>query len=135
MRYARAQHHAGERVAQTQEVRAIQLKTSAYVLPDEPTHNERFQWLAKQIRDDGGEATLIRAKEIEGLPHEKVVQLFNNERAKDYEQLAASLKKFIERNKKRRVEARDVGVWKNRNAAFRRSRRLITSIAPPHMTR
>jgi hypothetical protein len=84
---------------------AIQLKTSAYLLPDEPTHHERFQWLAKQIRDDGGEATLIRAKEIEGLPHEKVVQLFNDERAKDYEHRAASLKKFIERNKKRRTEA------------------------------
>src|SRR6266478_6105983 len=74
---------------------AIQLKTSAYVLPDEAAHYERFQWLAKQIRDGGGEATLIRAKEIEGLPHEQVVQLFNDERAKDYGQLTASLKKFI----------------------------------------
>ncbi len=81
---------------------AIQLKTSAYVLPDEPTHNERLQWLAGQIRDEGGEATLIRAKEIEGLPHEKVVQLFNDERGKGYEELRESLRKFIEKNKRRR---------------------------------
>ncbi len=84
---------------------AIQLKTSAYVLPDEPTHNERLQWLAGQIRDEGGEATLIRAKEIEGLPHEKVVQLFNDERGKGYEELRKSLRKFIENNKRRRVNS------------------------------
>ena len=37
---------------------AIQLKTSAYVLPDDAAQYERFQWLSKQIRDAGGEATL-----------------------------------------------------------------------------
>ena len=45
---------------------AIQLTTSTYVLPDRPPLYELFQWLAKQIRDYGGEATLIRAQEIEG---------------------------------------------------------------------
>jgi len=84
---------------------AIQLKTSAYVLPDEPAHNERLQWLAGQIRDEGGEATLIRAKEIEGLPHEKVVQLFNDERGKGYEELRKSLRKFIENNKRKRIKS------------------------------
>jgi hypothetical protein len=33
---------------------AIQLKTSTYVLPDEPVHYERFQSLAKEIVDNGG---------------------------------------------------------------------------------
>src|ERR1044071_3594503 len=66
---------------------ALQLKTSAYVLPDEPRHYERFQWLATQIRDDGGEATLIRVSEIEGLRHEKVVQLFNDARTSYYAEL------------------------------------------------
>ena len=48
---------------------AVQLKTSTYVLPDEPVHYERFQWLAKEIVDTGGEATLVRVKDIEGMPH------------------------------------------------------------------
>ncbi len=39
---------------------AVQLKTSAYVLPDWPEHYERFQWLATEINESGGEATLIR---------------------------------------------------------------------------
>ena len=51
---------------------AVQLKTSTYVLPDEPVHYERFQWLAKEIVDTGGEATLVRVKDIEGMPHAAV---------------------------------------------------------------
>ncbi len=83
---------------------ALPLKTSAYVLPDEPVHYERFQWLAEQVRTGGGEATLIKVSEIEGLPHEKVVQLFNDERAKDYAELIVELSRFIAKNKKKTGE-------------------------------
>ncbi|MBU6411468.1 MAG: ChrB protein, partial [Verrucomicrobia bacterium] len=48
---------------------AVQLKSSAYVLPDNPANYERFQWLSKQIQDGGGEATLIRVAQIEGMPN------------------------------------------------------------------
>src|SRR5512140_683614 len=51
---------------------AVQLKTSAYVLPDNPTQYERFQWLATQIKDAGGEATLIRVAQIEGMNKEEI---------------------------------------------------------------
>src|SRR5579862_9052514 len=70
-----------ERVAVWRKLRkfgAIQIKTSTYLLPDTPAHYERFQWLAKEVRDSGGESTLIRAKEIEGLPREEIVSLFNS---------------------------------------------------------
>src|ERR1700722_425701 len=52
---------------------AIQLKTSAYVLPDEPVHYGRFQWLGKEIVDVGGEATLARVAELEGMPYAALV--------------------------------------------------------------
>jgi hypothetical protein len=63
---------------------AVQLKTSAYVLPDDPTQYERFQWLSREIRDAGGEATLIRVADIEGTPHRQVVQMFNDARTQEY---------------------------------------------------
>ena len=40
---------------------AVQLTTSTYLLPDRPAQHEQFQWLAKEIRDSGGDATLVRA--------------------------------------------------------------------------
>ena len=84
---------------------ALPLKTSAYLLPDTPEHAERFQWLAQQVRDGGGEATLIRATEIEGLSQEEIVRLFNQARAKDYEELIAEITLFLERNKKKAPES------------------------------
>ncbi len=83
---------------------AVQIKTSTYLLPDEPTQYEQFQWLAQQIRDYGGDSTLVRAREIEGLTREKVIAMFNDARAKDYAELRKSLQHFIARRKKMDAE-------------------------------
>ncbi|HEV3410380.1 MAG TPA: chromate resistance protein ChrB domain-containing protein [Chthoniobacterales bacterium] len=80
---------------------AIQLTTSTYVLPDRPSLHELFQWLAKQIRDYGGEATLIRAQEIEGLSNEKLVQLFNSAREAEYGEIGTALRKLMQRSRKK----------------------------------
>jgi hypothetical protein len=83
---------------------AVQIKTSTYLLPDEPAQYEQFQWLAQQIRDYGGDSTLVRAQEIEGLSKEKVIAMFNEARAKDYGELRKSLQGFITRRKKMDAE-------------------------------
>src|SRR6266568_6930683 len=83
---------------------AVQIKTSTYLLPDEPAQYEQFQWLAKQIRDYGGDSTLVRAQEIEGLTREKVVSLFDAARDQDYAALRKSLQTFIVRRKKSDAE-------------------------------
>lgn len=79
---------------------AIQIKTSTYLLPDETAQHEQFQWLAQQIRDYGGESTLVRAQEIEGLTREHVLAMFNEARAKDYAPLGKALQSFVSRRKK-----------------------------------
>ena len=83
---------------------AVQIKTSTYLLPDEPAQHEQFQWLAKQIRDYGGDSTLVRAQEIEGLTREKVVSLFNTARDKEYADLRKALQNFISRRRKSDAE-------------------------------
>ena len=97
-----------ERVAvwrRFKKIGAIQIKTSTYLLPDEPAQYEQFQWLAQQIRDYGGDSTLVRVQEIEGLNKEKVVAMFNDVRAKDYGELRKALQSFIARRKKMDAEA------------------------------
>ena len=83
---------------------AVQIKTSTYLVPDEAAQYEQFQWLAQQIRDYGGDSTLVRAQEIEGLTKEKVIAMFNDARAKDYAELRRSLQSFIARRKKMDAE-------------------------------
>ena len=83
---------------------AVQFTTSTYLLPDQATQYEQFQWLAQQIRDYDGDSTLVRAQEIEGLTKEKVVAMFNDARAKDYAELRKSLQGFITRQRKMDAE-------------------------------
>jgi hypothetical protein len=80
---------------------ALPLKTSAYLLPDRAEHHERLQWLAQQVRDGGGEATLIHVTEIEGLNSKDIVRQFNEARAADYAALLGSLNELVAQNKKR----------------------------------
>jgi hypothetical protein len=82
---------------------AIQLKTSTYVLPDEPAHYERFQWLAKEIVDNGGEAVLVRVKDIEGMPYPALVAMFNEARARDYDEVAEPLTLLLKNTTDRRT--------------------------------
>src|SRR5438552_2225132 len=79
---------------------AIQLKTSAWLLPDTPVHYERFQWLATQIRDDGGEATLLKVAEIGELSPQQIHALFNNARAAEYRALIKEIQGAMLRNRK-----------------------------------
>jgi hypothetical protein len=84
---------------------AVQIKTSTYLLPDEPAQYEQFQWLAQQIRDYGGDSTLVRAQEIEGLTTEKAIAIFNEARARNYVELRRSLQCFIRRREKMDAES------------------------------
>jgi hypothetical protein len=87
-----------ERVAvwrRLKKIGAIQIKTSTYLLPDKPPHYEHFQWLAQQIRDFGGDATLVRVQEIEGMPNEKLIALFNRARDEEYGATKTALHRFL----------------------------------------
>src|SRR5947208_14320451 len=87
-----------ERVAVWRRVKkmgAVQIKTSTYLLPDEPTQYEQVHWLAKQIRDYGGDSTLVRAQQIEGLTRQKVVSLFATARDKEYDELQNPLPSLL----------------------------------------
>ena len=79
---------------------ALSLKTSAYLLPRTPIHSERFQWLAQQIRDSGGEATLVSVSEIENLSPAAIIALFNQARGADYDEVIADLTPLLRQRRK-----------------------------------
>lgn len=55
---------------------AILHQESCWVLPSNPRTHEQFQWLAAEIIEIGGEATLWRADVILGTSEEMLVQKF-----------------------------------------------------------
>src|SRR5215471_19588669 len=69
-------------------VGAVAIKNSVYVLPQSDQTQEDLQWIAREIVQEGGEATLCDAGFIEGLRDEQVEQLFQTAREADYAQIA-----------------------------------------------
>ena len=95
--------HKAERVAIWRKLSksgAVQIQTSTYLLPDRPPQHELFQWLAKQVRDYGGDSTLVHTEEIEGLSEEKVTSLFTSARDQEYVALKKALQVFLTNRKK-----------------------------------
>ena len=98
-----------ERVAvwrRFKKIGAIQIKTSTYLLPDTPPQYEHLQWLAQRIRDFGGDATLVRVQEIEGMSNERLIALFNRARDEEYGAIKKSLHAFLARGKKAEPETK-----------------------------
>jgi hypothetical protein len=67
---------------------AVPLKRSADLLPDTPERYEDFQWLVQEIQREGGEATVLRVRQIENVSAEEVRRLFDEPRDQDYRRLA-----------------------------------------------
>jgi hypothetical protein len=109
--YSLPAHRNTERVAvwrRFKKIGALQLTTSTYLLPDQPRHYEHFQWLTKLIRDSGGEATLVRVREIEGMPNEKLVDLFNEARLREYAPIGKALLNLGREWKRRATNAEEL---------------------------
>ena len=85
---------------------AVPIKTSTYLLPDQPAQYEQFQWLAQLIREYGGDSTLVRAQEIEGLTREKAIAMFNDARNANYAELKKTLQRLVATGKKAVAESK-----------------------------
>ena len=72
---------------------ALPLRSSGYLLPATGENHERFQWLAAAVRKYKGEASVVQVSNIDDLPSPRLVQLFLEARAGDYQALLRELQK------------------------------------------
>jgi hypothetical protein len=71
-----------------QKLGAVALKNSVYVLPRGEQTQEDFEWVAREIGNEGGEATLCQATFVEGLRDDQLEALFQTARDADYARVA-----------------------------------------------
>jgi hypothetical protein len=93
-----------------QAVGAVAVKNSVYVLPHTEDTMEDFQWIAREIRDGGGEASLCEASFVEGLTDEEIRALFARARDDEYGQVADEAAAVL------KTYARDVSLTSERRA-------------------
>jgi hypothetical protein len=72
----------------------VPLGNSGYLLPGNPTNEERFQWLATAIRKYGGDASIVHVRSIDNISTPQLVGRFAEARAREYQELIHELQKF-----------------------------------------
>jgi hypothetical protein len=72
------------------QIGALAIKNSAYLLPDTDETREDLQWVRSEICQEGGEAWMFRAEALAGLSSESLAQSFRELRADDVKQLLDS---------------------------------------------
>lgn len=71
-----------------QRLGAVALKNTVYALPRSDEAQEHFQWVLREIRNGGGDATICEARFVDGIHDEDVEKLFNDARNAEYRELA-----------------------------------------------
>jgi len=72
----------------------VPLGNSGYLLPNNPSSEERFQWLATAIRKYGGDASVVRVDSIDNLSGPQLIGRFAEARTREYQELIRELHTF-----------------------------------------
>jgi hypothetical protein len=106
-----------------QELGAVAVKQSVYVLPDTPESREDFEWLKVEIEGSGGEAIVYSADHVDQAAEAALIEQFRHVRQQAYTELASELQR-IQRphasQQGRSGRRRDLARYRERFAAIER---------------
>jgi hypothetical protein len=77
-----------------QKIGAVAVKNAVYVLPCSDQTTEDFHWVAREIMEAGGDASVCEATFIEGINTKELIELFRAARESDYSELTAEIKEL-----------------------------------------
>jgi hypothetical protein len=84
----------------------LALRSSGYVLPNNPANQERMEWLATGIRTYKGQASVAQVQGFDDLPADQLKLLFVEARTRDYQKLLHEAKKLLVLSPSRRPGGR-----------------------------
>src|SRR5690349_20384998 len=79
-----------------QKIGAIAVKNAVYVLPRSEQSAEDFHWVAREILEAGGDASVCEASFVEGITARELIALFQAARDSDYDELIEEAKELNE---------------------------------------
>jgi hypothetical protein len=79
-----------------QKIGAVAVKNAVYVLPRTDQASEDFHWVAREILEAGGDASVCEATFIEGITTNELIELFRAARNSDYRELMEEIKELRE---------------------------------------
>jgi hypothetical protein len=91
-----------------QQVGAVVLRNSLYVLPVTDEAREDFNWVREEIRTAGGQVSVLEASAVDGYTDQELVDQFRRLRTSEYEALAKAIRDVGRRDTKLERRAADI---------------------------
>jgi hypothetical protein len=85
---------------------AVPLGNSGYLLPNNSSNRERFEWLAQMIRKHAGEASVVSVQSIDNLSTPQLVARFAEARSREYQELIRAVQKLTSVSLPKRAASR-----------------------------
>ena len=85
---------------------AVPLGNSGYLLPNSPTNQERFEWLAAAIRKYAGEASVVKVESIDNLSTPQLIARFAEARVGEYQELIRDMQRLSSLSPQKRPPSR-----------------------------
>lgn len=86
-----------------QQVGAVGLKNSAYVLPNSPQAMEDFEWIRTEIATMNGQANVFFADHVDAATEQEVALAFRTARQTDFRNIAREAKKLLSKVKRSKL--------------------------------
>jgi hypothetical protein len=103
-----------------QQMGALPLKQSVYVLPDSPNSREDFEWLKTEVKAAGGDATVFAADHLDAWSDDALVDEFRRVRQESYDELAQDVEQALTRaSSGRRPRGTRAPAWRRLTEIFR----------------
>jgi hypothetical protein len=90
---------------QLQGVGAVALKNSVYVLPNREECIESFQWVARELVELGGQASLCEGQFFDGVTDEDIERRFSEARNAEFAEVAEQARGLVKTAKGKRLAA------------------------------
>lgn len=81
-----------------QQLGAVPVKQTVYVLPDSPSAREDFEWLKAEVRGAGGDASVFAADSVDTWSDDALVEAFRRARQDAYAALAHDIERMVARS-------------------------------------
>jgi hypothetical protein len=107
---------------------ALAVKNSAYMLPSNDETLEDFQWLRREIEEQGAEAWLFATDALSGLSDQSICEAFRALRAPDYAELIESGHRLLNEIRISRDSSSATRPENNHEDEWRKIRRRHTEV-------
>jgi hypothetical protein len=111
-----------------QAIGAVGLRGALYALPNREECVEVFEWLSRELRELGGQASICEGRFLDGSTDDEIERRFMDARNADYAEIAAAARQLAKRLEAKRITPERIAAFTDQHAKLVQRLGEVTAI-------